>query len=55
MEATHLHADKGEVIWSGGAVDVDEGRGEEDAHIAGRGGDDLVVVAAVDAGKVVRL
>jgi hypothetical protein len=52
---THLDADEGEVIWGAGAVDVDEGGGEEDAHVAGRGGDNLVVVTAVDAGEAVRL
>jgi hypothetical protein len=51
----HLDAGEGEVGRGAGAVDVDEGGGEEDAHVAGRGGDDLVIVAAVDAGEVARL
>ena len=50
-----LDAVSGEVAGRGRAVDVDEGGGEEDAHVAAGRGDDLVVVAAVDAGEVVGL
>ena len=50
-----LHAGLGVVGWGGATPDVDFRGGEEEAHIAAGGRDDLVVVSSINAGEVVGL
>jgi hypothetical protein len=50
-----LQAGLGVVGRGGAARDVDFRGGEEEAHVAAGGRDDLVVVPAIDAGEVVGL
>ena len=53
LKAVHLDSWVGEIGRRSRAVDVDKDRRQKNAHVAGRRGDDLVVMATVDAGKVV--